>query len=297
MDLPILREIDVVGEDGVLNDFRYQLERLLSDIGLSSRFYQPGFKLIDFRIARDVKLVLSLPDRVSFTRLPSDLTPDDVASSNGHVMLSRALRSLGLTVAADETLQLEIHTSTIFDIPAHGIAWIKPFWRSACGLPLELDRVSSTWTIPDELRLIFPTEKTVVASHGGTSAAHTLFCKGLRWRDGSKYLKRNMYDGISRRPGVLGHTKVRRTIRCVGLISPANPRSPHSRWRGSPRSRLDLHGLWKLCAWRLGALIHAAFGALINCAGHAPRRHPRRLRQVRGQGLGARRRAARPSPT
>lgn len=201
-------------------------------------YYLPGFELYDFRLVSTVKLVLCLPDTIDLdARSIGDYLPDDLARSNGHVMLSHALRSLGLAADEDETLELEIQTSTLFHRFVHGVGWIHPFWRSCRGLPLELSLAPATWSVPDELRIIFPSAALVRTSRGGPDAAHTLFCPGNGdWQ--RKENRRNLYEGLSRRRGVLAHTKVRAKSRAIkltsqqvlGLITPPGGSYPRAGW-------------------------------------------------------------------
>ena len=188
--------------------FGAELFRTLRELGVPDELWRPGLEATDLHCAdaAGVRLVLSVPGKYEMGS--SAWTDDDV----GHPAIARAVRELGLAVQPDETLELECQGSSLGDyggdegdlcVREHEMALIsslRRMYRSCCGLGLERPRkAASPWDKPPPapsgepaqgatkggrwvppspraLRILFPTLKTVKASHGGTDGGGTIFC-------------------------------------------------------------------------------------------------------------------------
>ncbi|CAD6565006.1 MAG: hypothetical protein CYPHOPRED_005016 [Cyphobasidiales sp. Tagirdzhanova-0007] len=200
--------------------FRETLLRTHRSLGTPYGLYADALEKYDYSTATGIRLILSVPGN---HRGPATL------QSTGHTGLAKALQDLKLfTPFKGAHLSMECHGSSI---GSYTHDWLRSFYRSALGwdppslsansLKTESARVKIAWKEDEwpDVKIIYPTFRTVKESLGGPAGGGTMFCPLDQWRK-PKFPRALFYDSKSLRTGLLQHTKM-----ILGIIHPAGPQS------------------------------------------------------------------------
>lgn len=214
--------------------FLETLLRVHDSLGTPKSLYSDALLRYDFSSADDVRLVLSVP---------GTYRGEKALRSNGHLALASAVQYLDKAVpvaspsssnqasssaasilqsrpASNRRLTLECQGSSI---GSYTIDWMRNFYRSAMGwdfpgtaqsasdpetsrsLP-RTTKKSLGWQDDEwpNIKIVYPTFKTVKQSIGGPAGGGTIFCPLDTWNK-PKFPRHLFYDSRSRRQGLLQH--------------------------------------------------------------------------------------------
>ncbi|KAF8511258.1 tyrosyl-DNA phosphodiesterase-domain-containing protein [Hysterangium stoloniferum] len=222
-----------VGED----DFPTQLERVLHSLNVPH-----GLRAI--RVDHPnipISAVTELRSKWDFSKVEAQLLPSLAGKHEGwpsvlrvgHIRLMRIVRQIGAradpvgskggkgkaTQAGERTVELECQGSSI---GTYSPSWIDEFYCSARGESPEtrldeakakrikrLDTIIARegWKFWKNIKILFPTLKTVHDSRLGPAGAGTMFCRRRQW-SAPKFPRPLFHDSNSKRGPVLMHTKM-----------------------------------------------------------------------------------------
>jgi tyrosyl-DNA phosphodiesterase-1 len=221
------------------------LETLLSahrSLGTPQAYYKTALLDYDYDSAeKRVRLVLSVPGTHTGSRA--------LFENGGHLSMCKALNDLDLvTPFKGANLSLECQGSFIGSYTSE---WMKSFNRSALGwYPTKNSAVkheesarkkyayyttSGEW--PDDVKIVYPTFKTVKQSLGGPGGGGTIFCPLDTWKKPT-FPRQLFYDSRSQRAGLLQHVSFLlhgpikmyaefpwafQTKMILGIVKPADP--------------------------------------------------------------------------
>lgn len=190
------------------SQFLDTLLRTHQSLGTPFGVYKSSLLRFDYSAASSVRLVLSVPGNY---KSPADL------AKNGHTGMAAALAELGLeTPAKGARLSLECQGSST---AAYTLDWLRTFYRSCLGwcplalVPAKAKSESSKRKIPwkekelPDLKIVYPTFKTVKESLNGPHGGGTIFCDLKNWNK-PDYPRSLFVDSRSQREGLLQHVSV-----------------------------------------------------------------------------------------
>lgn len=191
--------------------FRDTLVSAHKSLGTPLGLYETLNTSFDFTTAADIRLILSVPGNHKGV---------DALQSNGHTGLAKALQDLDVVTPFHKArLTLECQGSSI---GSYTRDWIRSFYRSALGWDPSgpdsngLKTESSRKRIPTrddewpDVKIVYPTLRTVKESLGGPAGGGTLFCPINQW--GKAGFPRDLFrDSRSLRPGLLQHVRTCRS--------------------------------------------------------------------------------------
>lgn len=142
----------------------------------------------------------------------------------GLLALSDAVSALGLTISKSDAAfppRLDFITSSLGNLSA---AFVRQLYSAACGtldpqcvlatkskskkLVTDHEDKSIDDLVQQNLRIYFPSDKTVRESKGGSMSAGTI-CFQRKWWNDNEIIRNSLYDCIGRRSdGILMHSKV-----------------------------------------------------------------------------------------
>lgn len=193
--------------DPAASPFLKTLLRAHRSLGTPTEYYKDALLRFDYSAAKNVRLVLSVPGNF---KSPTDL------QTTGHTGLSRSLQELGCVIPPEGAkLEVEAQGSSI---GSYTLDWMRTFYRSCLGWDpkspnlrtsssKQVVHYKSTEEWPD-VKIIFPTFRTVKESINGPQGGGTIFCPLDYWRK-PKFPKQLFYDSRSKRAGLLQHVSRR----------------------------------------------------------------------------------------
>jgi len=187
------------------------LASVFTSLGVPRGLWVPGLHNTDLsRGDENARLVFSRAGCYQDSSIDHTTVEDWRESRYGHPALARSLRELGCVPSENEVVEIEYQGSSIGN---YSDVWLREFYNSSCGLAPEFGGIASHFTGKkkpnDQLRIkvIFPTLETVKSSVLGPDGAHTLFCRSSTW-NALNFPRHLFHDGLSKRTGVLMHTKM-----------------------------------------------------------------------------------------
>ncbi|KAG8883768.1 hypothetical protein FRB97_005942 [Tulasnella sp. 331] len=150
-----------------------------------------------------VQLIISVPGKFEGGR---------EMGMSGHPALAKSLHALGALCPLTKDLQIECQASGS-SIGNYSSAWLTEFLYSVEGKTL------ATWFSfkeshrrggiphPTDIKIVFPSLKTVEASVMGRQGGRSMFCREKQW-NGKTFPCHLFYDSRSKRGGILMHSKM-----------------------------------------------------------------------------------------
>jgi len=146
---------------------------------------------------------------------------------SGHPALQNALRDLGALCPRSKELYIECQGSSI---GTYSSSWLNEFYHSACGTLQEWFRLKARYPrggmpLPQHMKILFPSLRTVHDSVAGLQGGGTMFCREKQWL-GKTFPRELFHDSKSKRGGILMHSKM-----ILGLfksIAPLSDQAPSS---------------------------------------------------------------------
>lgn len=187
------------------NPFLDTLLRTHKSLGTPFGVYKNALSNFDYSAASGIRLVLSVPGNY---KAPREL------AQNGHTGLAAMLEELNLvTPAKGAKLSLECQGSST---AAYTVGWLQAFYRSCLGwqpyaktpskATLETSKRKIAWKDKElpNLKIVYPTFKTVKESINGVQGGGTIFCALSNWNK-PDYPRSLFVDSVSQRAGLLQH--------------------------------------------------------------------------------------------
>ncbi|KAG8970149.1 hypothetical protein FRC03_011167 [Tulasnella sp. 419] len=150
-----------------------------------------------------VRLVISLAGRWEGWK--------SIEQFGGHGSLSKAIREIGAVCPSDKELVLECQGSSI---GTYSASWLNEFYvaakRGSSTQWLDSKRAgarSQQLAAPANIKILFPSLRTVQASVLGEPGGGTMFCRAKQW-NGKNFPRHLFHDSNSKRGGILMHTKM-----------------------------------------------------------------------------------------
>ncbi|KAG8995143.1 hypothetical protein FRB94_009383 [Tulasnella sp. JGI-2019a] len=214
-DIPLRAPTPEAVEPPAVDDFPSRLQYALRKLNFAPALAahlaadHPDLPLSDIKDLRrrwdwsavKVQLVISVPGKFEGRR---------EMGMSGHPALQRSLRELDALCPEGKELQIECQGSSI---GSYSSPWLNEFHFSVAGKSLQSwfsfkeGHRRGGMSHPADIKILFPSLKTVDASVMGRPGGGSMFCREKQW-SAKTFPRQLFYDSKSKRGGILMHSKM-----------------------------------------------------------------------------------------